>query len=345
MDRNGVVACPAVCCVVPRSENHSMLSCEDETARTLFAVYVRPEGERGTINFYTDEAQAHADVGPGMPEGVITHGDVYIEYIGDVLLYAPSDWPLIAVDQDLLIQLQFEEREIFIALTPAESAALLALEGSSVTIEQTEPVPTEVPDLVEAPQGVSGTEPCVVWLADGSLVIFEQGADTGGRELSTVLDRPDFGDEAGSDVAVVALLDEGWVPLLDDEYTWREVDDAWVINVQRRIADSNECFFARYTSDDRTVVVTRLASDTDDEEEHLQLVGSDVDLDFIDLGRALVAAGWRIDSESKVAAELASRPDLRESPGWYPDDEEGVTPRSAETPTEWFCVVMRTPRS
>ena len=49
-----------------------MLAYEDESARHLFAVYVRPEGERGTINFYADEAAAAAEVGPGMPAGFIT---------------------------------------------------------------------------------------------------------------------------------------------------------------------------------------------------------------------------------------------------------------------------------
>ena len=42
-----------------------MLAYEDESARHLFAVYVRPEGERGTINFYADEAAAVATMGAG----------------------------------------------------------------------------------------------------------------------------------------------------------------------------------------------------------------------------------------------------------------------------------------
>ena len=58
------------------------------------------------------------------------------------------------------------------------------------------------------------------------------------------------------------MLDEGWVPLVDDPYTWRELGGAWVINVQQRVADKNELFFGRYTTDDRTLVVTRSAADT-----------------------------------------------------------------------------------
>ena len=41
-----------------------------------------------------------------MPRGYITHGEVYVEYIGDALLFAPPDWPLTGVDQDLLVQLK-----------------------------------------------------------------------------------------------------------------------------------------------------------------------------------------------------------------------------------------------
>lgn len=331
-----------------------MLAYEDEPARQLFAVYVRPEGERGTINFYPDQASANTDVGPGMPEGFITHGEVYIEYIGDALLFAPAEWPLTGIDQDLLVQLQADGGEIFIALTPAESDALMALAGDPVEAVTSdvvipEPVEFEDADLVDAPSEVSGTEPCVVWFADGTFAVFPSGADEAGRSLTQDAPRVEFGDEAGADRAIVALLDEGWVPLVDDEYTWREVGEVWVINVQERVTDEEEVFFSRYTADDRTLVVTRAATDTDDEEEHLQLVNADVDLDFIDLGRALANAGWRIDSDSTAAAELSAAADLRESPGWYPaepdeDDASATTASasaSADDITEWVCVVTR----
>ena len=324
-----------------------MLAYEDESARQLFAVYVRPEGERGTINFYPDQATAAAEVGPGMPAGFITHGEVYVEYIGDALLFAPADWPLIGVDQDLLVQLQAEGGEIFIALTPAESDALMALMGDApATVADavvTEPVDFDDADVVDAPAGITGSEPCVTWLADGTLVAFASGADAGGRTLAATVPRTEFGDEAGTDRAIVAMLDEGWVPLVDDEYTWREVGDVWVINIQKRVIDSDEVFFARYTADDRTLVVTRAAADTDDDEEHLQLVTNDVDLDFIDLGRALANAGWRIDSDSTVAAELSANPELRESPGWYPaePDADGDAAATPEDAVEWVCVVLR----
>ncbi len=332
-----------------------MLAYEDESARQLFAVYVRPEGQRGAINFYPDEAAAAADVGPGMPEGFLTHGEVYVEYIGDALLFAPADWPLTGVDQDLLVQLQADSGEIFIALTPAESGALMALAvdpTDALTVDTVvsepvdfddEPDPSDA-DLVEAPAGLTGDEPCLIWLADGTLVAFASGPDGGGRALDASVPRGEFGDEPGADRAVVAMLDDGWVPLVDDPYTWREVGDVWVINIQNRVADSDELFFGRYTAEDRTLVVTRAAADTDHEEEHLQLITNDVDFDFIDLGRALVGAGWRIDSESTAAAELSAQPELRESPGWYPaepDDEDGLG-SDADAAAEWVCVVERT---
>lgn len=327
-----------------------MLAYEDETARQLFAVYLRPEGERGTINFYPDEAAAAADVGPGMPEGYITHGEVYVEYIGDALLFAPPDWPLTGVDQDLLVQLQAEGGEIFIALTPAESDALMALAIDPSDVDSTVVEPVEFdedpgsPELIDAPDDVTGDTPCMVWQADGTLVAFSSGPAAGGRALATTVERPEFGDESGSDRAIVAMLDEGWVPLVDDPYTWREVGDVWVINIQQRVADSEEIFFGRYTTDDRTLVVTRAGADTDLEEEHLQLVSADVDFDFIDIGRALVDAGWRIDSESSAAAELSAQPELRESPGWYPaepDDDEPSASAADGTPIEWVCAVVR----
>lgn len=324
-----------------------MLAYEDESARQLFAVYVRPEGERGTINFYPDEAAAAADVGPGMPAGYITHGEVYVEYIGAALLFAPADWPLTGVDQDLLVQLQADGGEIFIALTPAESDALMALSGdvaavTAVEAVVTEPVDYDDADTVDAPAGVTGDDPCVAWLADGSLVAFSSGPDAGGRTLNANVPRAEFGDEAGADRAIVAMLDEGWVPLVDDEFTWREIGDAWVINIQKRVIDEDEVFFGRYTADDRTLVVTRAGADTDDDEEHLQLVSSDVDLDFIDLGRDLVKAGWKIDSESTAAAELSADPDRRESPGWYPAEPDDESP-TADPTHEWVCVVLRNP--
>lgn len=344
---------PALRCASCHGENHVMLAYEDEPARQLFAVYVRPEGERGSINFYADEAAAAADVGPGMPEGFLTHGEVYVEYIGDALLFAPADWPLTGVDQDLLVQLQADTGEIFIALTPAESGALMALAidpadapaGAAVVPEPVDFDDTESDDadLVAAPAGLTGTDPCLVWFADGSLVAFASGPDGGGHTLGASVARGEFGDEPGADRAVVAMLDEGWVPLVDDPYTWREVDDLWVINIQKRVVDADELFFARYTADDRTLVVTRAAADTDHEEEHLQLITSDVDSDFIDLGRALVSAGWRIDSESTVAAELSAQPELRKSPGWYPaePDEDDEPTADADTAAEWVCVVAR----
>ncbi len=333
-----------------------MLAYEDESARHLFAVYVRPEGERGTINFYADEAAAAAEVGPGMPAGFITHGEVYVEYIGDALLFAPADWPLTGIDQDLLVQLQADGGEIFIALTPAESSALMALtvdgaDSDLAGVVVAEPVEFEDEsesddeELVDAPTGVTGDQPCVAWFEDGTMAVFASGPDAGGRGLSASVPRTEFGDEPGTDRAVVAMLDEGWVPLVDDPYTWRELGGAWVINVQQRVADKNELFFGRYTTDDRTLVVTRSAADTDDEEEHLQVVTNDVDLDFIDLGRALVNAGWRIDAESTVAAEFSAAPELRESPGWYPaepdEDDETPAPPPADGIDEWVCVVVR----
>jgi len=332
-----------------------MLAYEDESARHLFAVYVRPEGERGTINFYADEAAAAAEVGPGMPAGFITHGEVYVEYIGDALLFAPSDWELTGIDQDLLVQLQADGGEIFIALTPAESSALLELTADGAdtadagvvvtdSIEFDDDVDSDEEEVVDAPEGVTGDAPCVAWLADGTMVVFSSGADAGGRALSVSVPRTEFGDEPGTDRAVVAMLDEGWVPLVDDPYTWREISGAWVINVQQRVADKDEVFFGRYTTDDRTLVVTRAAADTDDEEEHLQVITNDVDLDFIDLGRALVDAGWRIDSDSTVAAELSAAPEQRQSPGWYPaepEDEDATTAADSDAVDEWVCVVVR----
>lgn len=324
-----------------------MLEYEDETARKLFAVYVRPEGERGEINFYTDEAAAVADVGPGMPEGVITHGDVYVETIGDALLFAPADWPIIGVDQDLLVQLQADTVEIFIALTPAESDALMLLAAgeasavgepgilAGVVAEDALDEDVDDADLVDAPAGVDGTQSCVTWLNDGSLVLFESGADAGGHVLAHAQPRPEFGDEVESDRAIVALLEHGWVPFVDDAHTWLEVEDAWVLNVQARVEDADEQFFGRYTADDRTLVVTRAGVDTGLDEEHLQLISEDVDDDFIDLGRALVSAGWKIDPESDAAAEQSDHPELRESPGWFPaETDEG---------TEWVCALVRVP--
>jgi hypothetical protein len=90
--------------------------------------------------------------------------------------------------------------------------------------------------------------------------------------------------------------------------------------------------------------VTRAAADTDDEEEHLQVITNDVDLDFIDLGRALVDAGWRIDSDSTVAAELSAAPEQRQSPGWYPaepEDDDAATAADSDAVDEWVCVVVR----
>ncbi len=321
-----------------------MLAYEDESARELFAVYVRPEDERGTINFYLDEASAAADVGPGMPAGFITHGEVYVEYIGDALLFAPDDWPLRGIDQDLLVQLQADGGEIFIALTPAESDALMALTADSgaTVVDAVVAEPAEfddADDAIDAPDGITGDEPCVVWFADGTLAAFADGADEGGGPLDILIPRVEFGDEPGADRAIVALLDNGWVPLVDDEFTWREIDDNWVINVQPRVADDEEIFFARYTAADRTLAITRAAADTDDEEEHLQLVVEDVDLEFIELGRALVGADWRIDTDSTAAAELSAQPELRESPGWYlaePDDEA-----ASDSAPEWVSVVVR----
>ena len=100
---------------------------EEETGRRLFAVYVRGPDMRGAINFYPDEAAAEADVGPGMPPGILTHGDTYVEYIGESLFFAAADVPLIGVPRDSLVQLQADDGEVFIALTPAESNALLSV--------------------------------------------------------------------------------------------------------------------------------------------------------------------------------------------------------------------------
>lgn len=310
-----------------------MLAFEDENVRKMFAVYVRPEGERGEINFYDSEADAQADVGPGMPAGVITHGDTYVEYIGDVLLYAPIDWPLIGVDQDLLVQLAADGFEIFVGLTPAESDVLLSV---VIADDETAAV-TDLEDVVEivnAPASLSGDQPCAAWMPSGQLVIFSSGPDSGGVDGRFVL-RPEFEDEIGTDRGVVALLDSGWVPLVDDPHSWRENDDCWAINIQQRVHDEDELFLGRYAASDRTLVVTRSGADTEDSDEHLQLIAEELSLNFNDLNRKLAKAGWKVDVDSQDAAEMSVHAELSESPGWYPvETDDGV---------EWVAALLRTP--
>lgn len=316
-----------------------MLAYQDAPALRVFAVYLRPEGERGTISFYPDEQSATAEVGPGMPAGVITHGDVYVEYIGNVLLFAPESWPMTEVDQDLLVNVTTDDGELFIALTPAESAALLAVAGSAAE----PPTATSVPATVAAPKGESGITPCATWSADGKLAVYESGFDSEGVVLPETAPRSEFGEEVAADRAVVVLLDAGFVPLVEDEYTWRELGDVWVLNIQPRIAGSTETFLARYLVEEQTLIVSRIADDTNGEEAHLQVVSGDVPDDFIDVGQELVNAGWRIDSDSKVVAHLSANAKLRQSPGWYPAEptEDIATPTSPDGVGEWVCVVTR----
>ena len=313
---------------------HLMLAAEDQSARTLFAVYVRPEGRRGEINFYPDEAAAVADVGPGMPPGVLTHGDTYVEYIGEALLFAPADWPLIGVDQDFLVQLQAGDREIFVALTSSESHVLklqLGVEKDSdpaaaeVAPEVAAVEPAPLGAAVDAPADVTGSQPCLVWFADGRSALFADGPDAGGQELPTTLARGEFGDEATGDRMVVSLLRDGWVPLVDDTHSWREFGEVWVLNIQPRVVDDTEQFLARYTAHDRTLVVTRSATDTGQAEEHLQFLADRLDRDFDVLTNALQRAGWQVDPGSQVAAALTTQPELSESPGWYPvESDDGI---------------------
>ena len=319
-----------------------MLAYEDESPRSLFAVYIRPNDEIGLISFYADEAAAQADVGPGMPEGVITHGDTYVEYIGHALLYAPQDWPLTGVNPDLLVQLAADDVEIFVALTPAESDALTLLAGNpdaALTGDEDEDgddddeLDFDDAELVDAPDDIEGSEPCVIWQATGEFVLFPEGADNAGRVIGEPIERVDFGDELGTDRAVVALLDLGWVPLVDDEHAWSEVGDVWVLNVQPRVTDDSEQFFGRYTADDQTLVVTRAGTDTDNEDEHLQLIAEGLDVDFDVFAAHLTREGWVVDSESTAAAEISVHPELSESPGWYPAE--------AGDEVEWVCAVNR----
>lgn len=325
-------------------DNRVMLAYQDEVARPMFAVYVRPEGQDGTISFFSDEAQATAEVGPSMPTGIITHGDTYIEHVGDAMLFAPIDWPLRDVDPDLLVELETPSGIVFVGLTQAESDALLAVATGEVADSVVEEAAEVDIELVPAPDGHSGTQPVAAWFADGSIVVFPSGFDGGGLELPEPVERSDFGDEIRADQAVVALMENGHLPLVDDEYTWVESGDVWVMNTQPRVADASEQFFCRYTTADRTVVITRCAADTDDEELHLQLVSNDAESDFIDLGILLTKAGWRIDGESPSAAELSANPNLRQSPGWFPaeSDEDSPGPvTDIEAVDEWVCVVTR----
>ena len=327
------------------TDNRLMLAYQDEAPRPMFAVYVRPEGQNGTISFYADEAQAVTEVGPSMPTGIITHGDTYIEHVGDVTLFAPVDWPLLDVDPDLLVELETPSGTVFVGLTHAESEALLAV--ATVEVDDTlveEPSDVDI-ELVPAPDGHTGSQPTAAWFPDGSIVVFPTGFDDGGLELPEPVERSDFGDEIRADQAVVALLEYGHLPLADDEYTWVESGEVWIMNTQPRIADDTEQFFCRYTNADRTLAITRCAADTDDEELHLQLVSNDAEPDFIDLGILLTKAGWRIDGESLSAAELSANPKLRQSPGWYPaePDEDSSAPAvtDIEDVSEWVCVVAR----
>ena len=317
-----------------------MLAYEDETARPVFAVYVRPNDGLGRISFYDDEAAATADVGPGMPAGVITHGDTYVEYIGDAILYAPEDWPVIGINPDLLVQLATEDFEIFVALTPAESDALTLLAGDTSADgsdddddDDDDDVDFEV-EPVEAPDGVEGDSPCVVWQPNGELVVFPDGGDEDGAALAVSIPRVDFGDEIGTDRAVVALMDLGWVPEVDDPHTWREIGDVWAMNVQPRVTDDTEQFFGRYTADDQTLVVTRAGADTDNDDEHLQLIVEGIDVDFDSFAAHLRGEGWVVDVESEAAADISVHPELSESPGWYPAE--------AGDEVEWVCAVTRT---
>ena len=168
-------------------------------------------------------------------------------------------------------------------------------------------------------------------------MVFEAGAAEGGRPLPEALSRGEFGDEVSNDLAVVRLLDEGWAPLVVDTHTWREIGDDWAINVQQRVADDGEeQFLARYTAYDRTLVVTRSATDTGLDEEHLQLLSDDVDCEFDVLVGLLSEADWAVDVETTAAAELSVHPELSESPGWYPaESEDGI---------EWVAALERRSR-
>lgn len=334
-----------------------MLTYEDESARELFAVYVRPEGEIGTISFYPTQADAIAAVGPGMPPGVLTHGDIYVEDIGQCLLFAPPDWPLENVSQELLVQLAADGGEIFIALTNAESDALLALsneddlgrtnsrhslrEGYEFDTPDEEPSPRTQPPAPEP-----GKQPCAVWRADGSLVLFADGTDGGDELLDFTVPRGAFDDEVGSDKAVVALLDQGWIPSLSDEYTWREVGDNWVINLQRRNTEGEQ-FLARYSIEDGSLSVTRISPDTNDDEEHIQLIAVDLERELAELAHDLVATGWLPLVDSALAAELSADPTRMVSPGWYPDfdaESDDTTDDELVARTdfsEWMCAVSR----
>ncbi|MEI8080461.1 MAG: hypothetical protein WCI74_01265 [Actinomycetes bacterium] len=315
-----------------------MLVNEDEAARKVFAVYVRPEGERGEINFYATEADATADVGPGMPPGIITHGDTYVEYIGDALLFAPSDWPLTGVNLDLLVQLEADDFEIFVALTPAESDALLVVMAASGQDDAEDALADMVDaedaeELVDAPAGLVGESPCAVWMPDGTLYLFATGPDGGGLDLEFVEPRPDFDDEIGTDRGVICLCENDWVPLVGDPNAWVENEDYWVINVQPRIRDEDELFFGRYTADDKSLVVTRAGTDTDYADEHLQVVAEDVPGDFVALSALLTDAGWVVDPQGQAAADASLHPELSESPGWYPAEiDDGI---------EWICSLTR----
>lgn len=312
-----------------------MLAAEEETGRRLFAVYVRGPDMRGAINFYPDEAAAEADVGPGMPPGILTHGDTYVEYIGESLFFAAADVPLIGVPTDSLVQLQADDGEVFIALTPAESNALLSVAAGLPGAVVSEQVSAVLPEVVEIdpPDGLTGTQSCAVWFPDGRLALFPDGAGGRGREFEVKESRGEFGDEVATDLAVVRLLDEGWAPLVVDTHTWREVGDAWVINVQQRIADAEELFLSRYTAYDRTLVVTRSGSDTGLDEEHLQLLSDDLECDFELLNDHLERAGWAIDDSTTAASDLSVHPELSESPGWFPaESEEGI---------EWVAALRR----
>lgn len=306
-----------------------MLAAEDVPARSVFAVYTRPENGTGRLSFYPSEADAAADVGPGMPEGVLTHGDTYVEYVGNALLFAPDDWPLKEVEPDLLVELEADGFQIFIALEPAEAAALIALSAGSAAPSEPQAAPLPAPESLEGPQ------PCAVWKEDGTLALFAQGPQAGGALVQRFEKRADFGDEIGTDRAVAALLERGWVPLATDTHTWRELgesDNEWVINLQERGTDSEQ-FFARYTAADKTLAVTRSAADTEFAEEHVQLIAEGLGCDFPHLVRCLKDENWLVDVESDAAAEFSVHPELSESPGWYPAESEvGI---------EWVCALVR----
>jgi hypothetical protein len=245
---------------------------------------------------------------------------------------------LIGVNPDLLVQLEADDFEIFVALTAAESDALLLLMAAGAEDDELDALADMVDaedaeELVDAPAGLVGSSPCAVWMSDGALYVFASGPDGGGLDLAMDDTRPDFDDEVATDRGVICLCENGWVPLVGDPNAWVEHEDYWVINVQQRVRDEDELFFGRYTADDKSLVVTRAGTDTEYSDEHLQVVADGVPCDFQALGVLLADAGWVLDPVGQAAADASVHPELSESPGWYPAEiDDGI---------EWICSLSR----